>query len=155
MAELVVNGFVYIAQPPLYRIQKGKTNLYLKDDKELEDYFIDELVNISVLKKSDGSGIKGAELRKLMETTINFNKILEILSKGNQNNYHLLEQSAISGILDISNFHDEKKSQSSIEYILKRLNSFGDEWEAEVEKGNGLVFTKNENKVQERFFNFI
>ena len=151
MAELVVNGFVYIAQPPLYRIQKGKTNLYLKDDKELEDYFIDELVNISVLKKSDGSGIKGAELRKLMETTINFNKILEILSKGNKNNYHLLEQSAISGILDISNFHDEKKSQSSIEYILKRLNSFGDEWEAEVEKGNGLVFTKNENKVQERF----
>ncbi len=151
MAELVVNGFVYIAQPPLYRIQKGKTNLYLKDDKELEDYFIDELVNISVLKKSDGSGIKGTELRKLMETTINFNKILEILSKGNQNNYHLLEQSAISGILDISNFHDEKKSQSSIEYILKRLNSFGDEWEAEVEKGNGLVFTKNENNVKERF----
>ena len=151
MAELVVNGFVYIAQPPLYRIQKGKTNLYLKDDKELEDYFIDELVNISVLKKSDGSGIKGTELRKLMETTINFNKILEILSKGNKNNYHLLEQSAISGILDISNFHDEKKSQSSIEYILKRLNSFGDEWEAQVEKGNGLVFTKNENKVQERF----
>ena len=151
MAELVVNGFVYIAQPPLYRIQKGKTNLYLKDDKELEDYFIDELVNISVLKKSDGLGIKGAELRKLMETTINFNKILEILSKGNQSNYHLLEQSAISGILDISNFHDEKKSQSSIEYILKRLNSFGDEWEAQVQKGNGLVFTKNENNVRERF----
>jgi len=151
MAELVINGFVYIAQPPLYRIQKGKTNLYLKDDKELEDYFIDELVNVSVLKKSDSSGIKGAELRKLMETTINFNKILEILSKGNQNYYHLLEQSAISGILEISNFHDEKKSQSSIEYVLKRLNSFGDEWEAKVEKGNGLVFTKNENKVHERF----
>ena len=151
MAELVVNGFVYIAQPPLYRIQKGKTNLYLKDDKELEDYFINELVNVSVLKKSDGSGIKGVELRKLMQATINFNKILENLSKGNHNNYHLLEQSAISGILEISNFHDEKKSQSSIEYILKRLNSFGDEWDASIEKGNGLVFTKNENKVQERF----
>ena len=58
MKDLIGNGFVYIAQPPLYRIQKGKTNLYLKDDKDFEDYFINELVDIAIIKNSDGSGIK-------------------------------------------------------------------------------------------------
>ncbi len=151
MKDLIGNGFVYIAQPPLYRIQKGKTNLYLKDDKELEDYFINELVDIAIIKNSDGSGIKGEEFKKLLETTLRFNKLLELLSKGNENLYYLLEQATISGILDISNFNNIKKSKTSTEYLQKRLNSFGENWSVSVDSNKGIKAIKSDNKVDESF----
>ena len=44
MTELIKEGFVYIAQPPLFRIKKNKSELYLKDEKELDNYFIQEMV---------------------------------------------------------------------------------------------------------------
>ena len=152
MPELIKNGYIYIAQPPLYRIQKGKSDLYLKDDQELENYFINEFVSSAFLKKNDGMGIKGDELFKLLETTISFNNNLENLSKGNKNLYYLLEQSVISGILDPKNFENEKRAVTAIEYILKRLNSNGDEWTAHIEDSSGILFEKTENKVKEDFF---
>tara|TARA_B100000886_G_scaffold327887_1_gene275781 strand:- start:87 stop:1418 length:1332 start_codon:yes stop_codon:yes gene_type:complete len=151
MPELIKNGYVYIAQPPLYRIQKGKSDLYLKDDQELENYFINELVSSAFLKKGDGVGIKGDELFKLLEMTISFDNNLENLSKGNKNLYYLLEQSVISGILDLKNFENDKRASSAIDYILKRLNSNGDEWTANKDS-EGIRFQKTENKVKEDFF---
>ena len=52
MPDLVKNGYVYIAQPPLFRIKKGKTELYLKDDKELENFLIEDLVQQACLFKT-------------------------------------------------------------------------------------------------------
>ena len=150
MPELVSNGYVYIAQPPLYRIQKGKANLYLKDDKELEDYFIDDLVESSLLKKKDGSAVKGKELEELLRKTIKLNKLIGALSKNNTNFYYLLEQATISGIFDISNFEDKKKSESSINYLLKRLNLKDGNWNAKVQN-NTLNFSRVDNKVEETF----
>ncbi len=151
MNELIKNGYIYIAQPPLYRINKGKTNLYLKDDKELEDYFIDDLINDSLLKQNNGVTTKGRDLFKIFEKALYINKLLDMVSKKNANRYFLLEQAAISGILDISNFETKEKINKSLGYILKRLNFSDKEWSVKEKENMGLIFTRTENKVNESF----
>ena len=151
MPDLIKNGFVYIAQPPLYRIKKGKTELYLKDDKELENFFIQDLIDQSVLKQKDGGSLKGKDLKNLFENVIGLNKLLENISGKNPSFYTLLEQGTISGFFDLQNFSDQKKSNETIEYILKRLNSLDNFWEAKVDEGSGIIFSKQENKVKEEF----
>ena len=58
MRELVDRGYLYIAQPPLYKIQKGKTEKYLKDDDVLERYLIDESIRSAVVRSGPGVGVK-------------------------------------------------------------------------------------------------
>ena len=87
MTELIRQGFVYIAQPPLFRIKKNKTELYLKDEKELDNYFIQEIVENSVLKLKNGEILKGDPLQNLFLKLIKFIDLLEQLSKKNE--YHL------------------------------------------------------------------
>ena len=81
MTELIRQGFVYIAQPPLFRIKKNKTELYLKDEKELDNYFIQEIVENSVLKLKNGEILKGDPLQNLFLKLIKFIDLLEQLSK--------------------------------------------------------------------------
>ena len=64
MPDLVKNGFVYIAQPPLYKVKRGKMELYLKDDNELEDFFIDDITEHAILEQKSGSAIRGRRFEK-------------------------------------------------------------------------------------------
>jgi DNA gyrase subunit B len=65
--ELFENGHVYIAQPPLYKIKKGKTELYLKNEGALEDYLLDSVCRETVLHRSTGTPIANAELAELVK----------------------------------------------------------------------------------------
>ena len=71
MPELITNGYVYIAQPPLFRIRKNKTELYLKDEKEFDQYFVDELVSVSMLKNLEGKALKGKDLKNFFKKLLN------------------------------------------------------------------------------------
>ena len=91
MPELVANGYVYIAQPLLFRIRKNKTELYLKDEKEFDQYFVDELVSVSMLKNLEGKALKGKDLKNVLQKVIKLNYLLNQLN-GDNNFYLLLEQ---------------------------------------------------------------
>ena len=129
MPELVTNGYIYIAQPPLFRIRKNKTELYLKDEKEFNQYFVNELVNVCMLKKQDGDILKGEDLKTLMEEVIKLNSLLASTSNGDSNFYLLLEQATISSFFNPENFEDNKKLKQTLDYLIKRLNKIDFGWE--------------------------
>ena len=81
MTDLIKEGFVYIAQPPLFRIKKNKSELYLKDEKELDNYFIQEMVENSVLKLKNGDVLKGDPLQDLFSNLNEFISLLDEMSK--------------------------------------------------------------------------
>ena len=122
MPDLVRNGYVYIAQPPLYKIKKGKMELYLKDDNELENFFINDLTESAVLEQKSGSAVKGEDLKNIFNKVIGLDKLLDLISAKNLNFYFLLEQATISNFFNSENFENQRKSEQTLEYLLKRLN---------------------------------
>ena len=151
MPDLVKNGYVYIAQPPLFRIKKGKTELYLKDDKELENFLIEDLVQQACLFKASGDAVKGKELANVFSVLINLDKLLNQMCGGNDGYYFLLEQSTISNLFSLENFNSEEKAKETLEYLLKRLNFRDSQWTGEFKMNESVTFFKNENKVVEKF----
>jgi DNA gyrase subunit B len=150
MPELVTNGYVYIAQPPLFRIRKNKTELYLKDEKEFDQYFVDELVSASMLKDIEGKALKGKDLKEVMQKAIKLNSLLESSSNGDNNFYSLLEQATISSFFNSQNFSDEKKSSQTLDYLLKRLNMIDSGWKANLVDMD-FIFSNTKDKIKEDF----
>ena len=150
MPELVTNGYVYIAQPPLFRIRKNKTELYLKDEKEFDQYFVDELVSVSMLKNLEGKALKGKDLKNVLQKVIKLNYLLESTSNGDNNLYLLLEQATISSFFNPQNFNDAKKSSQTLDYLLKRLNMIDSGWEANLVDMD-FIFSKTKDKIKEDF----
>ena len=66
MRELITNGHVFIAQPPLYKLKKGKADQYIKDEKSLEDYFLASALEKASVKDGSGKEISGDELSELV-----------------------------------------------------------------------------------------
>ena len=96
MPELIEGGYLYIAQPPLYKVARGKSEVYLKDQKALEDYLIQQGMEGAILKVSDSSQIVGEDLARVLEEARSVRSALSVFPT------HLprfvLEQSAIGGV---------------------------------------------------------
>ena len=83
MKEIVERGYLYIAQPPLYKVRKGKKERYLKDDAALNDYLLDAGLDGVHLQGADGGEPIASELMKgLMSKAIQYTHLLEILGSG-------------------------------------------------------------------------
>ena len=151
MTELIKEGFVYIAQPPLFRIKKNKSELYLKDEKELDNYFIQEMVENSVLKLKNGDVLKGDPLQDLFANLNEFISLLDEISKKNENYKLLLEQATVANFFNKSNFQTKEKTKETIDYTLKRLNFIDKQWYADLSSDYYFRFIREENKVKETF----
>ena len=151
MTELIKEGYVYIAQPPLFRIKKNKSELYLKDEKELDNFFIQEMVDNSILKLKSGDVLKGDPLHDLFSSLNEFISLLDQMSKKNENYKLLLEQATVANFFNKSNFQTKQKTKETIDYTLKRLNFIDKNWKADFSKDDSFIFVREENKVKETF----
>jgi DNA gyrase subunit B len=81
MRALVDSGYVYIAQPPLFRAKRGRTETFIHDERELEHWLIRRAVESRVVVLADGSEISGVELEKKLEKLIQFRKLLQVVER--------------------------------------------------------------------------
>ncbi|MEQ1672016.1 MAG: toprim domain-containing protein, partial [Hyphomicrobium sp.] len=150
MYELVDKGHVYIAQPPLYKVQRGKQHQYLKDQRALEDYLIDQGLNDAVLIAGDGSERAGRDLRDVVEQARQVaNGINGLHSRYNRS---VVEQGAIGGVFDPALLQSADKANAAASAIAKRLDDIADEMETgwEGRFGNdGFVFKREVRGVLE------
>jgi len=79
--ELIERGYVYIAQPPLFRVKKGKNEQYLKDEHALEDYLRELGTRDITLRASDGTALRGEALRGLIKQQMRFAHVLDIVGR--------------------------------------------------------------------------
>ncbi len=86
--ELIENGYVYIAQPPLYRVKKGKSGRYLKDDSALEDYLIElGTENVTLRSSGDGESVTGEPLRNVVKKVLRLERILDAAERLKKNRH--------------------------------------------------------------------
>ncbi len=97
MPELIEGGYLYIAQPPLYKVARGRSEVYLKDQLALENYLIDMGLDGAALQLGDGSVITGGDLRRVVEEARQTRQILSAFPTHYPR--PILEQTTIAGAL--------------------------------------------------------
>ena len=151
MRELIDRGHLFIAQPPLYKITRGKSEQYLKDERALEDYLIATGLEDSVLRLFSGEHRAGADLRPLVEQARSIRNILSGLHS--RYNRRVVEQAAIAGVLTSDIFDDPRKAVGAAQYIARRLDALSEEtergWQGEFREGEGFRFQRNVRGVTE------
>jgi DNA gyrase subunit B len=127
MPQIIEGGYLYIAQPPLYKVSRGKSEQYLKDERALEDYLIENGLDDSVLRLANGEDRAGADLKKLVENARQIRNLLNGLHS--RYNRKVIEQAAIAGVLTPKVTGDPQAAKAAAEYIAKRLDAQSDETE--------------------------
>jgi len=118
LPELIENGYLYIAQPPLYKIKKGKQERYLKDDQELDDYLLQEAVNDAHLyANASAPAISGVALETAVKDYYKINSIVERLSK----KFNLALMQAVARSAPLSDLEDTKKTKAWCAQIQQLL----------------------------------
>ena len=97
MPEIIERGHLYIAQPPLYKVAKGRSEVYLKDNNALDDYLIDAGVNAMVLETAEGPR-SGDDLRALADHARRMRSLMAYVPK--RYDPAIIEALALSGALD-------------------------------------------------------
>jgi len=151
MREIIDRGYLYIAQPPLYRVTRAKSEQYLKDERALEDYLIDTGLDDAALKLSSGEVRAGNDLRKLVEDARAIRNLLHGLHS--RYNRQVVEQAAILGVLNSGIFGDPVKAAAAAPYIARRLDALSDEtergWQGTFVEGEGFRFERTVRGVKE------
>ena len=153
MPQLIEKGYLYIAQPPLYRAKKGNSEQYLKDEKSLGDFLVDTGIHEAGLTLNDGTQIRGTDLRAIVNTAREAKGLLDAISRHMP--VRIAEQAAIAGALNAEMLNDTEKGAAVAGYIATRLNALESEYEkgwAGVSETDGrLIFSRTLRGVTERY----
>ncbi|GHF36651.1 DNA topoisomerase (ATP-hydrolyzing) subunit B [Seohaeicola zhoushanensis] len=95
MPELIEGGYLYIAQPPLYKVSRGKSEVYLKDQAALDDYLIHQGVEGAILRLGSGEELSGADLTRVVDEARQLKRVLDAFPTHYPR--HILEQAAVAG----------------------------------------------------------
>jgi DNA gyrase subunit B len=151
MRELIDRGHLYIAQPPLYKVTRGKSEQYLKDERALEDYLIETGLDDCIFKSAAGDDRKGRDLLALVEDA----RIIRAVLRNLHSRYDrkVVEQAAIAGVLRQEITRDPETAAAAADYIAKRLDALADEvergWVGRFSEGEGFLFERTVRGVKD------
>ena len=151
MRELIERGYIYIAQAPLYRATRGKSEVYLKDDRALERHLIDAGLEDTVLTVHGGAQRSGADLRQLVEHALVVRRLLKAVAQ--RYSAPVVEQTAIAGAFRPTVLDDPAKAKEAATYVAKRLDQLANEhergWQGQPTADGGLKFIRTIRGVKE------
>ena len=143
MPQVIERGYLYIAQPPLYKASKGKSSRYLKDDTEMESFLVDEGLDGAELDLASGERMTGKDLAELTQTARQAKANIERLSA--RAPAFAIEQAALGGLLG--------NSDDMVEGA-RRLDLYAEEgdgaWSGELALGGGYMFQRIKRGVSEK-----
>mgnify|MGYP001456565332 FL=1 len=137
MQDLIKAGYLYIAQPPLYKVNKGKSEVYLKDDLALQNYLIDMGIEDSTLNINNGTIVAGPDLQRVVILTKKIKKIIESFPSNIPS--FIFEQVAMAGALSKEILENDTINVEN--NISKRLDGISSEYE----KGWFCKYTKEKD----------
>ncbi|WP_411197104.1 DNA topoisomerase (ATP-hydrolyzing) subunit B, partial [Rhizobium sp.] len=151
MPELIERGHLYIAQPPLYKVSRGKSVQYLKDEKALEEYLISQGLEDAALKLGSGEVRTGQDLREVILDALRMRALLDNLHS--RYNRAVVEQAAIAGALNADLVSDPARAQALTTEVASRLDIIAEEtergWQGDLTSDGGLRLERMVRGVRE------
>jgi len=149
MPEIIDGGYLYIAQPPLYKVSRGKSEVYLKDQAAFEDYLIQQGIEGAVLRLGDGQEVAGADLQRIVEGARAFRRVLEAFPTHYPRN--ILEQAALAGAFDQG--RADADLQLVADTVARRLDDVAVEyergWVGRITQDHGIRLSRILRGVEE------
>ena len=149
MPALIEGGYLYIAQPPLYKVARGKSEVYLKDQAALDDYLVEMGTEGAVLRLTDGTEIAGNDLARVIEGARQFRRVLDAFPTHYPR--AILEQAALAGAFDPGRADDDL--QAVADTVARRLNLIAPEfergWQGRITQDHGIRLSRILRGVEE------
>ncbi len=124
MPELLERGHIYIAQPPLYKVSRGKKEYYIKDDQELQNHLLEiALKDASLTNDASGSHTAGADLKALCREYLSVETAIARLSR--RFDKHTLKTLVLFPVIDVDTLSDSKRTGVVATALQQRLNATG------------------------------
>ncbi len=149
MPELIENGYLYIAQPPLYKVSRGKSEVYLKDQAAMDEYLVEQGIEGAILRQGNGEEITGADLRRVVDDAARLKRVLDAFPTHYPR--HILEQAAIAGAFVAGAVDSDL--QGVADRVAARLDLIANEWErgwqGRITQDKGIRLTRILRGVEE------
>lgn len=149
MPELIERGHLYIAQPPLYKVSRGKSEVYLKDQAAMEEYLIQQGIEGAMLKQGNGEEIAGQDLLRVVDLARQMRRVLEAFPTHYPR--HILEQAAIAGAFAPGVV--DADLQGTADKVADRLNLIALEyekgWQGRITQDHGIRLARILRGVEE------
>ncbi|MEC8109049.1 MAG: DNA topoisomerase (ATP-hydrolyzing) subunit B [Pseudomonadota bacterium] len=152
MRPLIEKGYLYIAQPPLFRAKRGQSEVYLKDQRELDSYLADAGLKDAVLTIFDGQQLAGPDLTAVTSQAVSASRMIEAVGR-QVGNRDVVEQAAIAGLFNM----DVLTNDQAATYLAKRLDVNASilekGWEGcveDTEHGKAIVLQRRLRGITER-----
>ncbi len=154
MPEIIERGYLYIAQPPLYKVKRGQSEVYLKNDEALENFLTSEGTSQAVLTTAEGHQITHQDLLDRLNSARLVRQNIDALTK-KLNAPVILEQALISGLLDAEKLQDNKYTAEQATVLADRLNSVLkpveiEKWAATINDDGSIVLSQMVEGVPEK-----
>ena len=152
MRPLIEKGYLYIAQPPLFRAKRGQSEVYLKDQRDLDIYLMEAGLKDTVLTIPDGSQMAGPDLADAANLAVATSRLIETVGR-HLGSRDVIEQAAIAGLIN----PEMLGNVEAAEYLAKRLEAKADSLEKgwsgaveDTENGPALVVQRRLRGITER-----
>jgi DNA gyrase subunit B len=149
MPDLIEGGYLYIAQPPLYKVSRGKSEVYLKDQAALDDYLVAQGTEGAVLRLATGEEIAGLDLARVVEGARSFRRVLDAFPTSYPR--RILEQAALAGAFDPG--RADADLQAVADDVARRLDLVAVEyergWQGRITQDHGIRLSRILRGVEE------
>ncbi|MHA7885028.1 MULTISPECIES: DNA topoisomerase (ATP-hydrolyzing) subunit B [Nitratireductor] len=155
MPELIERGHLYIAQPPLYKVTRGKSVQYIKDEAAFEEFLIDSGLEEATLELSNGEVRGGQDLKQVIDDARGVRSLINGLHT--RYDRSVVEQAAIAGALNAAVLADPGRAAEAVKHVAERLDMIAEDtergWEGRVNPSNegagGYLFERTVRGVRE------
>ena len=133
MRPLIEKGYLYIAQPPLFRAKRGQSEVYLKDQRDLDIYLMDAGLKDAVLITADGNQMAGADLVDVANLAVATSRLIETVGR-QLGNRDVIEQAAIAGLINPAMLDNAKAAEDLANRLEAKADSLEKGWSGMIEQ---------------------
>ncbi len=149
MPQLIEKGYLYIAQPPLYKVKKGQSEVYLKDDSELQEYLINNSLISSKLLVGEEEEISGENLANLIRVIYKLTKIITRISADCHIPEDIIEVAILSKLFDQNDSFSKDVLTKNLQKFLS--DEYGTKWSVADDEQGELEVLKLSRGITDKF----
>ena len=152
MRPLIEKGYLYIAQPPLFRAKRGQSEVYLKDQRDLDIYLMDAGLKDAVLITADGNQMAGADLVDVANLAVATSRLIETVGR-QLGNRDVIEQAAIAGLINPAMLDNAKAAEDLANRLEAKADSLEKGWSGMIDQtdnGPAIVVQRRLRGITER-----